>query len=203
MTTDESSDKKLSKRESQQGIGKVKNLKMNFEAKANSAVPPASGTGNNNKSCQSLPSSPIAIHIDVSPATSDGFPSANSEDIKTLIDHYDGVAKMRNIPLPNARQRPKSLYETKFNMKTFQPKPALITHQTIFAKNSDEFKRPPIPSYQPTVKNALMTSNQNVVVKSVGNCRKIQQHGKTHPLSKLVINKQRLNTSPATAYNTM
>lgn len=204
LTTDDSSDKKMSK--SQQSVGKVKNLKMNFEAKANNTSVIAATTGGNNnnskKNCQSLPSSPIAIHIDVSSATSDGFPSANTEDIKTLIDRYDGVAKMRNILSPNTRQRPRSLFETKFNMKTFQTKPLLISHQTIFQK-SDEFKRPPIPSQQPTVKNALMTSNQNVCVKNVGNCRKIQQHGKTHPLSKLVSNKQRLNTSPATAYNTM
>jgi len=89
-------------------------------------------------------------------------------------------------------------------MKTFQPKPLLISHQTIFQK-SEDFKRPPIPSQQaPSVKNALMTSNQqNVCVKNTGNSRKTQQHGKTHPLSKLGINKQRLNTSPAAAYNTM
>ena len=203
LTVEEMTDKKMSK--SQQSVGKVKNLKMNFEAKANiSNVKATSGVNSNKKNCQSLPSSPIAIHIDVSSATSDGFPSANSEDIKTLIDRYDGVAKMRNILSPNTRQRPRSLFETKFNMKTFQPKPLLISHQTIFQKN-DEFKRPPIPSQQqPSVKNALMTSNQqNVCVKNAGNCRKIQQHGKTHPLTKLGINKQRLNTNPAAAYNTM
>lgn len=196
LTTDDS---KLSKQ-----IGKVKNLKMNFEAKANNSSGAVTTTtttgGNNKKNCQSLPSSPIAIHIDVSSASSDGFPSANSEDIKTLIDRYDGVAKMRNILSPNTRQRPKSLFETKFNLKTLQTKPLLISHQTIFPK-SDEFKRPPpMPSQQPTVKNALMTSNQNVCVKNV---RKMQQHGKTHPLSKLGINKQRLNATPAAAYNTM
>jgi protein phosphatase slingshot len=185
-------DKKLCKRDALEGIGKVKNLKMNFEAKANPTTTPSS-TG-------SLPSSPIAIHIDVS-SSSDGFPSANSEDIKTLIDRYDGVAKMRTILSPNTRQRPKSLHEAKFSMKTFQPKPALITKQMSFPKTSDEFKRPPIPSHPP-VKCALMTSNQNVVVKTVGNCRKTQQHGKTHPLSKL-INKQRLNTNTAATYNTM
>lgn len=207
-TTDDSTEKKLSK--SQQSVGKVKNLKMNFEAKANNTNVVATTTGgnvnnnNNKKNCQSLPSSPIAIHIDVSSATSDGFPSANTEDIKTLINRYDDVAKPRNILSPITRQRPRSLYETKFNLKTFQSKPLLISHQTIFQKG-DEFKRPPpMPSQQPTVKNALMTSNQqNVNVKNVGNCRKTQQHGKSHPLSKLTINKQRLNTTPATAYNTM
>lgn len=203
LSTEDTIDKKMSK--SQQNVGKVKNLKMNFEAKANNTNLKSNSGGNNNnnnkKNCQSLPSSPIAIHIDVSSATNDGFPSANTEDIKTLIDRYDGVAKMRNIWSPSTRQRPRSLFETKFSMKTFQPKPLLISHQTIFQKNED-FKRPPIPSQQaPSVKNAI--NQQNVCVKNTGNSRKTQQHGKTHPLSKLGINKQRLNTSPAAAYNTM
>lgn len=200
--TDESTDKKCSKRDNQQGIGKVKNLKMNFEAKANNTNVKSSTVASNKQNCQSLPSSPIAIHIDVQ-ATTDGFPSANSEDIKTLIDRYDGVAKMRTVLSPNIRQRPRSLFETKFNLKTFQTKPLLISHQTILQQQNEEFKRPPIPSQQPTVKNALMSSNQNVPVKNSGNSRKTQQHGKTHPLSKLGINKQRLNTSPSATYNTM
>lgn len=197
VTTDDTIDKK--KRDNQQVVGKVKNLKMNFEAKAITDVSiSAGGNGSSKKNCQSLPSSPISIHIDISSDSNDGFPSSNTEDIKTLIDRYDGAAKMRTILSPNTRQRPRSLFETKFNMKTFQQKPLLISHQTILLK-SDEFKRPPIPSQQPTVKNALMSSNQNV--KNVNNCRKVQQHGKTHPLSKLHINKHRLNH--AAAYNTM
>lgn len=171
-------------------VGKVKNLKMNFEAKANNTAVPVT-----KKNCQSLPSSPIAIHIDVAPNT-EGFNNTNCEDIKTLISQFDGVAKMRTILAPNSRQRPKSLYETKLSFKPLQPKPITILQK------SDDFKRPPIPSsQQPTVKNALMTSNQNVI--GVKSMRKVQQHGKTHPLAKLGMNKQRLNTSPAAAYNTM
>lgn len=174
--TDDSTEKRSGKRDNQQSIGKVKNLKSAFEAKANSHS---------------------NIHIDVSSSTSE-LPNANGEDIKTLIDRYDGVAKMRTILSPNVRQRPRSLFETKFNMKTFQPKPLLISHPNILGKST----LPPIPSQQP-VKNALMTSNQNVCMKTTVSCsRKIQQHGKTHPLSKLNANK-RLNTSPAASYNTM
>lgn len=187
--TDDSTAKRSGKRDNQQSIGKVRNLKMNFEAKANNSnVIPA--TSAQSKNTHSLPSSPIAIHIDVSSNNNDGFPSANGEDIRTLIDRYDGAAKMRNILSPNVRQRPRSLFETKFSMKTFQPKPLLISHSNSLGK-TEEFKRPPIPATQP-VKNALMNSNQNVCVKT-SSSRKIQQHGKTHPLSKLNINK-RLNT---------
>jgi protein phosphatase slingshot len=205
------------KRNKQQ-IGKVKNLKMNFEAKASNAN--SNNTANENrKNCQSLPSSPIAIHIDVSSTTvnTTGFPNSNSPDVNSedinvrgLVDRYE-IGKVKTIISPNTRQRPKSLYESKFQMKTSQQKqpPFLISHQTIFTRGDDLKNRPPIPLHQtqqPIVKNALMTSNQNYncgTKQTVGNCRKMQQ-GKTHPLSKLSINnKQRINTSPATAYNTM
>lgn len=168
--------------DSSHGIGKVKNLKMNFEAKANQQQ-----QQKQNSTTSSLPSSPIAIHIDV--ANSDSFPN---EDIKSLIDRYE-VPKS-----PNIRQRPKSMYESKFITKSSSSQhPKFISHQTKLPKN----ERPPIPAQQPiVVKSALMAvnTNQNLV-----NCRKIQQHGKTHPLTKLGINKPRINTSTAAAYNTM
>lgn len=171
--------------ESSQSIGsKVKNLKMNFEAKANQ--------NQKTSSTSSLPSSPIAIHIDM--PTVDIFPN---EDIKSLIDRYE-VPKS-----PNGRQRPKSMYESKYSSKSSSIQPKFISHQTKLPKTDGEFKRPPIPAQQPIVKNALMSvnTNQQNVKPALGNCRKIQQHGKTHPLAKLGINKPRIN--PATAYNTM
>lgn len=211
---------KKNKKENQQ-IGKVKNLKMNFEAKANNSS--SSNNNNNNinvnsvtyrenkKNSHSLPSSPIAIHIDVNSASTcgSGFPSSNLSDISAedinvrgLVDRYE-IGKIKTFATPNIRQRPKSLYDPRFQLKTSQDKKAalMISHQT---KGDDLKQRPPIP-IQPIVKNALMTSNLNNVCstkQSVGNCRRMQQ-GKTHPLSKLGINKQRINTSQATAYNTM
>lgn len=227
-------DKKLNKKENQ-SIGKVKNLKMNFEAKANNnvinnnsqnVIMTSSATTTtvaknreNRKNCQSLPSSPIAIHIDVSSTT--GFPSADSgfpEDktVRERVECFE-YGRINSIFNPsNLRQRPKSLYETKFQVKAFgqhqrNQQPYQISHKTIFTKSDD--KRPPFPfqsSIQPTVKNALMTSNQNNLVCSTKpsvlatvHCRK-QQQGKTHPLTKLnLTNKQRINTTPTTAYNTM
>lgn len=198
-------------------IGKVKNLKMNFEAKANSSstttttTMTTSATTNssttvssknreNRKHCHSLPSSPIAIHIDVSSTT--GFPSSDSstfEDktVRDLVDRYE-VGRINST----VRQRPKSLYESKFQVKVPQSRPYQISHKTIFTKNDD--KRPPIPFQpQPTVRNALMTSNQNTLStkpSTTVHYRK-QQQGKTHPLTKLNIsNKQRIDTA---AYNTM
>lgn len=177
--------------DSAQTVGsKVKNLKMNFEAKANQSQ--------KKSSTSSLPSSPIAIHIDVPQV--DIFPN----EIKALIHRYEPPIS------PNGRPRPKSMHEPKLSSKTsssapFQPN-KFITHQTKLPKtDGGEFKRPPIPAQQPIVKNALMSvnTNQQNVKPTLGKCRNIQQHGKTHPLAKLGINKPRINASPATAYNTM
>lgn len=206
----EDSEVKLRRPVEEKSIGKVKNLKMNFEkfslAKANNTMTTSANSTStvssknreNLKNCHSLPSSPIAIHIDVSSTT--GFPSSDASEDKTvrdLVDRYE-VGRINST----VRQRPKSLYETKYQVKVSQPRPYQISHKTIFTKNDD--KRPPIPFQpQPTVRNALMTSNQNTLStkpSTTVHYRK-QQQGKTHPLTKLNIsNKQRIDT---TAYNTM
>lgn len=217
--------KKANKKENQT-VGKVKNLKMNFEAKANnnhanlmsSSATTTTATKNreNRKNCQSLPSSPIAIHIDVSSTT--GFPSSDlgfSEDksVRERVECFEYGRINSIFNSTNLKQRPKSLYESKFQLKSFgqhqrHQQPYQISHKTIFTKNNND-KRPPFQStLQPTVKNALMTSNQNNLVSTkpsmmtTVHCRK--QEGKSHPLTKLnLTNKQRINTSPTTAYNTM
>lgn len=219
VSTDEPADKKINKnRDNQlQSIGKVRNLKMNFEAKANNQqiVGGVQKRLDEEKKGHSLPSSPIAIHIDVS-STGGGFPNSiiegvSSDDINVrgLVDKYE-VTKMR----PSARQpRPKSLFETKFNLKSFQHKqnqPLMMSHSTIFAtqKSMEENRKPPPmpPNQPPIVKSILLNTNQNLAVnngKGVG-CRKQQlQHGKTHPLTKLGGIGKRLNSTTTAAYNTM
>lgn len=219
VSTDEPADKKINKnRDNQlQSIGKVRNLKMNFEAKANNQqiVGGVQKRLDEEKKGHSLPSSPIAIHIDVS-STGGGFPNSiiegvSSDDINVrgLVDKYE-VTKMR----PSVRQpRPKSLFETKFNLKSFQHKqnqPLMMSHSTIFAtqKSMEENRKPPPmpPNQPPIVKSILLNTNQNLAVnngKGVG-CRKQQlQHGKTHPLTKLGGIGKRLNSTTTAAYNTM
>lgn len=213
--------KKINKKENQ-SIGKVKNLKMNFEAKAINNISNVLNSSTNTtvaknrkNHCQSLPSSPIAIHIDVSSTT--GFPGSDfssEEKDKTVRERvecfeYGRINSIFNSS--NLRQRPKSLYESKFQAKGFtqhqhQQRPYQISHKTILTKVEGE-RRPPIPfqsNCAPTVRNALMTSNQNSVVSSL---HRKQQQGKTHPLTKLNLNnKQKINTNPTTAttaYNTM
>lgn len=206
-------------------MGKVKNLKMNFEAKANNNNSPQmtssiSATTNNTSApitrknhCQSLPSSPIAIHIDVSSTT--GFPGsdfsaameAKDKTVRERVECFEYGRINSIFNSSNLRQRPKSLYESKFQVKGFSQhqRPYQISHKTIFQAKGDGERRPPIPfqsSAQPTVRNALMTSNQNSVHR--------KQQGKTHPLTKLNLTNKRINSSPTTtttsttaAYNTM
>lgn len=221
VSIDEPADKKINKnRDNQlQSIGKVRNLKMNFEAKANNQqiVGGVQKRPDEEKKgfTHSLPSSPIAIHIDVS-STGGGIPNSiiegfSSDDINVrgLVDKYE-VTKMR----PSTRQpRPKSLFETKINLKSFQHKqsqPLMMSHSTIFAtqKSMEENRKPPPmpPNQQPIVKSILLNTNQNLAVnngKGIG-CRKQQlQHGKTHPLTKLGGIGKRLNSTTTAAYNTM
>lgn len=219
VSIDEPADKKINKnRDNQlQSIGKVRNLKMNFEAKANNQqiVGGVQKRLDEEKKGHSLPSSPIAIHIDVS-STGGGFTNSiiegvSSDDINVrgLVDKYE-VTKMRS----SARQpRPKSLFETKFNLKSFQHKqiqPLMMSHSTISAtqKSMEENRKPPPmpPNQQPIVKSILLNTNLNLAVnngKGIG-CRKQQlQHGKTHPLTKLGGIGKRLNATTTASYNTM
>lgn len=221
QTIDEPADKKSNKNKDVSGAGKLQNLKEYFESKA--LNPPG-------KNCQSLPSSPIAIHIDVS-SNVDGpqfdvataqAKSNKKEDInvRVLVDKFDRT-KMRHIKHNStgsgvqlgqkgtggtanpiiSKQRPKSMLETMASNK-----PHMINHSTVL--KTDDFGRPPPipPPQMPVVRNALMSSNNPMQIGSLNQKAnavtgcKKIQQGRSHPLSKLAFNK-RLNTTPA--YNTM
>uniref|UniRef100_A0A1B0DCZ2 protein-serine/threonine phosphatase n=1 Tax=Phlebotomus papatasi TaxID=29031 RepID=A0A1B0DCZ2_PHLPP len=176
--------------------GMVQSLKMNFEAKATEEA------GSGKKKGRSLPSSPIAIHIGVQDKNTRTVQAtqtpADETNVRGLVDKYE-VAKMRAKPPPNhARQRPKSVLE----VKTFQTpglhatKPLLINHSKMTKSlhcRTDEYARPPVPP--PTVRNALL------LPKTLSKKVQQQQHGKTHPLTKLAVGKS--YTSAAAPYNTM
>ena len=98
------------------------------------------------------------------------------------------------------KPRPRSVFEPRQHITNLSNKPLMITHSTKI----DEFRRPPVP---PTVKNTLGTTIPIAAAgvllassKNVAACKRVQQHGKTHPLSRLGLPKQRLNTA---TYNTM
>lgn len=96
------------------------------------------------------------------------------------------------------RPRPRSVFETKQQPSAFS-KPLMINHSTIVQK-IDDFRRPPVPP--PTVKSQPLATIPiaSVLVTKSTTCKRVQQHGKTHPLSRLGLPKQRINTA---AYNTM
>jgi hypothetical protein len=222
---DEPADKKSNKNKdnssTQNQIGKLKNLKMYFESKA--TVTGSSGDETKNCHCQSMPSSPVAIHIDV---TTSECEKHKTEDInvKGLVDKYEVTKRghVKHDSLGNnatntgfiRQQRPKSMMETKSTSKhnnnsnnnNNNSQPLMLTHSTIL--KSDDFGRPPpIPSQMPVVKNALFSSNNTFQINALNqkqntaNVTRKKQQGNTHPLTKLGFNKQRLNTTPA--YNTM
>lgn len=116
------------------------------------------------------------------------------------------------------RQRPMSVLETtRLNINTTTPssaattKPLMINHATIFLK--DDPRRPPMPKTTTTTGKSISvlnkTNNNNNHNNNNNNsgsgnpvgCKKFLQHGKTHPLARLDISKQKLNT--ATPFNTM
>lgn len=137
------------------------------------------------------------------------FPSSKRN---SSIDIPPSQQQPRHI----TRQRPMSVLETtRLNINnTTTPssattKPLMINHATIFLK--DEPRRPPMPKSTSTGKSISIlnktnnnNNNNNNNNSSGGNqvgCKKFLQHGKTHPLARLDISKQKLNTP--TPYNTM
>lgn len=196
--------------------GIVQNLKMNFEARKD-----------NGKKVKSLPSSPIAAHQS-SGDHFQRFSETSAEQIleeinvKDLVDRYEvtktkppvpSVTTLNMVPLSSMtstlKPRPRSVFETRQPQHlTSLSKPLMITHSTIIPK-IDELRRPPVP---PTVRNTLgsIPAPQFLNSSTVNSggaldpsnvaCKRMQQHGKTHPLSRLGLPQQRLNTA---TYNTM
>lgn len=204
--------------------GIVQNLKMNFEPNA-MRKDDATVTSSIGIKVKSLPSSPIAAHPernynDHSFLSYKNATAATGEEINVrgLVDRYE-ITKTKNDsstlssvsssissssssssvtttikPRPRSVFEPKHHHQHKIVSSAFATKPLMITHSTKI----DEYRRPPVPP--PIVKNALGTIPITNALKTAA-CKKIQQHGKTHPLARLGLPKQRLNTTAA--YNTM
>lgn len=187
--------------------GIVQNLKMNFEQ--NDAF-----TRFNPKSAmQTLPSSssssststainPDRNIVDANPLIDPSMhckttePIAEEINVKHLVDRYDNksTTKQSKHLLP---VRSRSVYETKHQMHQLSKSHTISSHPT-FIQNMDEFQRP--PPVPPTNQNKTITQSNPIPITKSNVCKRMQQHGKTHPLSRLGIPKQRLNTA---AYNTM
>lgn len=162
--------------------GLVQNLKKEFEAKSvgmktERSPEDISESKTEENRGRSLPSSPV------SDRSSDKLsPSTSLEDlsVRKLVGKYEDRPRIAQPPVPPRKS-------------SLEPPPLVIKHSTLLVHNLKN-ARPP------TVKASL--PSPSVVVASVvaKAASKKQQQGKTHPLARLTINKQRHNNP---VYNTM
>lgn len=201
--------------------GLVQNLKQNFEAGQQPNV---------QKKVKSLPSSPIAAHPDKSAAAPDRqfnkfseplLDNAEERNVRGLVDLYE--VHKANHPAYAIKPRPRSEYIANTSFGFCKP-PHMLSHATIFGyRPPDDARRPPVPpaaSVAPSVRHTLggggaasscfgvgvpspVVVSSTTLVSGGSNTlsfRKMQQHGKTHPLTRLGLTNPRLSTA---TYNTM
>lgn len=171
----------------------VQTLKQNFEAKAKG---------------KSLPSSPIATHTSaniMNPIENHDCSSTDKHDfsVQGLVSKYQmpGSLQLPHVTITAAttNRRPKSFYETNTVDSKYKKRPNCLrsnNNRSQFQNDQDSIimkKPPPFMSVLPT-QFPTITTNFTQTPQTVNNIR--QQHGKTHPLSKL----HRIKTA---AFNTM
>uniref|UniRef100_A0A1B6MS82 Uncharacterized protein n=1 Tax=Graphocephala atropunctata TaxID=36148 RepID=A0A1B6MS82_9HEMI len=161
--------------------GLVQNLKKEFEAKSvgvkTERMPEEATEPKTEESgkVRSLPSSPVSDRTEKpSPAT-----SLEDLSVRKLVGKYEDRPTFPQPPVPPRKS-------------SLDPQPLVIKHSTLFVHNVKK-SRPPVKTCIPTP-GAVMAS---VVAKAAS---KKQQQGKTHPLARLALNKQRHTNA---VYNTM
>lgn len=207
--------------------GKVKNLKMEFEAKSimnnetknntlnvEAVIQNINNSENNTKSKgRSLPSSPVSVHVDKKQAEPEPSSPAvgqttSLEDlsVKVLVGKYDrpksqqlsGKTNFGEPPIPVRQSSLKRDIDNKAERKQSTPG----CKNSVFAvpKGAGVTLRPPVA---PTVlAMAPMSFPKAVVASVVAKAQKKQlQHGKTHPLARLKNHTTTRCTNPV--YNTM
>lgn len=170
--------------------GIVRNLKKEFEAKT---------VGENmvktKNRVNSLPTSPISIHQPkeennpTSPTPSDPEEDLN---LKKLIGKFESSNDKNQVilrPKPFSSQNKNARYSC---IEVPSPKDSRLISN--FAKEKDDYKRPPKP---PPVRNPEPKDIVNTVIAKAA--KKQQQFGKSHPLARLNIKPR--HTNPV--YNTM
>lgn len=164
--------------------GLVQNLKKEFEAKSIGVKVDKSQEDVvecKTEGCvkvQSLPSSPVSDRTEKpSPAT-----SLEDLSVRKLVGKYEDKPSFTQ-PIGILPIRKSSL----------DPQPLVIKNSTFFVHTLKKVSRPPVKSSIPSP-SVVVTS---VIAKAAS---KKQQQGKTHPLARLALNKQRHNNP---VYNTM
>lgn len=242
------SDNQISYSEDQRVSGNVQILKKNFEAKAGGAgvgcsggssaaaqptINPSTGNITSNKSTkghQSLPSSPVAQHIDhqhnqqnhqikssflehtlssnTTHMTTSSTPDQGDRNVKGLVHKYQASSSSSSIPTKSAtatvQQAPTS---TNVNSAIYKPRPRSYyePQKSLSGKPHDfsESRPPPAPQ---KIASTNVSSHHHHISEGILTPQqqppqqRRQQHGKTHPLARLSLPKQSFN---AAAYNTM
>lgn len=161
--------------------GLVQNLKKEFEAKSIGVKTDKfqediveSKTEESGK-VRSLPSSPVSDRME------NPSPSTSLEDlsVRKLVGKYEDRPNFPQLPVTHRKS-------------SLEPQPLVIKHSTFYVHNLKK-TRPPVKTSIPTP-SVVVTS---VIAKAAS---KKQQQGKTHPLARLAMNKQRHNNP---VYNTM
>ncbi|XP_054290909.1 protein phosphatase Slingshot isoform X2 [Macrosteles quadrilineatus] len=163
--------------------GLVQNLKKEFEAKSvsgsakcvnaeeGSAEPKTEESGK----VRSLPSSPVSDRTEKpSPAT-----SLEDLSVRKLVGKYEDRPTFPQPPVPPRKS-------------SLDPPPLVIKHSTLFVHNLKKARQP--------IKTSIPSPNVVVATVNAKAASKKQQQGKTHPLARLALNKQRHNNP---VYNTM
>lgn len=175
-------------------LGKVQNLKKEFEAKSSSTcleqTVPEPLHENAQKKNRSLPSSPVCVHqTKENPKVGDDL---NFDNIRSVFEtkKEDGqVVRMRQkYPKPNRNNARYSCFEVSVD-KNRMGGTQLISNINKPEEN-EQLKRPPkVPAVQQIAATVIATAAK----------KKQQQFGKTHPLARINIKPRHNNP----VYNTM
>ncbi|XP_057667446.1 protein phosphatase Slingshot isoform X2 [Diorhabda carinulata] len=189
------------------GSGKVKNLKKEFEAKSSTIntdqMEMISDNYNKNKTtaAASLPSSPITVHVTKDKKSIDNKTINDDVNLKNLIGIFENNSEVqvnRRQKLSNARpfaQNRNGRYSC------IEMSPRILQTPLISNLNKNgsvvdkEDKRPPMVPVVRTSPGLVATTVITAAKK------KQQQYGKSHPLARLTINNKPRHNNPV--YNTM
>lgn len=179
-------------------LGKVQNLKKEFEAKSSitcleQTVPePLHDNAQKTTKNRSLPSSPVCVHqTKENPKVGDDL---NFDNIRSVFESKkeDGqVVRMRQkYPKPNRNNSRYSCFEVSVDKNSSRVGGTPLISNINKPEENEQLKRPPkVPAVQQIAATVIATAAK----------KKQQQFGKTHPLARINIKPRHNNP----VYNTM
>lgn len=183
-----------------ENVGKVQNLKKEFEAKSSTTCldqmsVSAEQSDNTLKVAKSrvssLPSSPVCVHQTKEPPPKVVSDDLNFKSLRSVFENKeDTQVKLRQKnSKPNRNNSRYSCFEVSVDKNPRILPTPLISNLNKTEKGDSEYKRPPmVPAVKQIAATVIATA-----------AKKQQQYGKTHPLSRLNIKPRHNNP----VYNTM